>query len=173
MEIIASQWELAPWSFTIYTSGDVVVSISFGQAFLQRDVQHLCARTKGTVTLQQSSPGLAAQAAFQQLVEYLQGARRAFTFPYQAYGTAFEQAIWRQLEQVSYGQTISYGELAKRAGTAGVRAVGSAVGRNPLPIVIPCHRIVQADGRLGNYSGGEGPATKRRLLALEGCNIPE
>lgn len=172
MEIMASQFELAPWNFTIYTSGDVVVSISFGQTFLQRDIQHLCARTKGTVSAQ-AVPTHGAQAAFQQLAEYLNGTRREFTFPYQAHGTAFEQAVWQQLERVPYGQTISYGELAKRAGTAGVRAVGSAVGRNPLPIVIPCHRIVQAGGRLGNYSGGEGPATKRRLLALEGWNIPE
>lgn len=81
-------------------------------------------------------------------------------------GTPFEQRVWQAVREVPYGQTRSYKWLAERVGTPrGSRAVGQALGKNPIPIVIPCHRIVESDGHLGGYSSGKD--VKRRLLALE------
>jgi O-6-methylguanine DNA methyltransferase len=81
-------------------------------------------------------------------------------------GTAFERKVWRAVQEVPYGETRSYKWLAERVDTPrGSRAVGQALGKNPIPIVIPCHRIVESDGHLGGYASGED--VKRRLLALE------
>ena len=79
-------------------------------------------------------------------------------------GTAFQQRIWRELLQITYGQTESYGSLAARLGSS-ARAVGSAVGRNPISLIIPCHRVLGADGSLGGYAGGL--ENKMKLLRLE------
>jgi O-6-methylguanine DNA methyltransferase len=110
--------------------------------------------------------GLAAQA-IAQILEYLRGKRKTFTVPMDPEGTAFQQAVWRETLRIPYGQTISYAELARRIGRPGAtRAVGQALGANPLPILIPCHRVVASDGSLGGYTGGL--SLKRWLLLLEG-----
>jgi O-6-methylguanine DNA methyltransferase len=110
--------------------------------------------------------GLAAQA-IAQILEYLRGKRKTFTVPLDPEGTAFQQAVWRETLRIPYGQTISYAELARRIGRPGAtRAVGQALGANPLPILIPCHRVVASDGSLGGYTGGL--SLKRWLLLLEG-----
>lgn len=108
------------------------------------------------------------RAARNQLTEYLNGARTSFTLPLDlSDGTAFQRRVWRALQAVSYGRLRSYQELAAHVGGKHyARAVGNAVGANPLPIVIPCHRIVARDASLGGFSGGL--PTKRKLLALEG-----
>ena len=112
-----------------------------------------------------SQPVLAACAA--QLHEYLDGARRAFDLPLAPTGTAFQQAVWREIARVPYGETVTYTELARRAGFPGAaRAAGAATGRNPVGVVIPCHRIVGSDGSLTGYAGGL--ERKRGLLELEG-----
>ncbi len=104
--------------------------------------------------------------AMRQLREYFAGERTGFDLPLAPLGTAFQHAVWRQLEGIPYGETISYGELARRVGNPKAsRAVGSANGKNPLPIVIPCHRVIAGDGRLGGFGGGL--PTKETLLALE------
>ncbi len=114
-----------------------------------------------------SSAVLSATCA--QLEEYFAGRRRHFRLPLAIGGTPFQQAVWRALADISYGTTITYGELARRVGRpAAVRAVGQANGANRLPIVLPCHRVVAAGGRIGGYSGGV--AMKRALLALEGVS---
>jgi methylated-DNA-[protein]-cysteine S-methyltransferase len=101
-----------------------------------------------------------------ELTEYLTGARSRFTFPVSPTGTPFEQHCWEALRQIPYGETRTYGEIARAVGTPnGARAVGSANHKNPIPIVIPCHRVVAAGGGLGGYGGGLD--LKRRLLALE------
>lgn len=103
-----------------------------------------------------------------QLDEYFAGVRTSFSLPLAPQGTAFQLSVWRALADIPYGETITYGELARRVGRpAAFRAVGQANGANPLPIVYPCHRVVAAGGRLGGYGGGL--ETKRRLLALEGA----
>jgi methylated-DNA-[protein]-cysteine S-methyltransferase len=106
------------------------------------------------------------ERAATQLHEYFAGRRTTFDLPLELRGTPFQQAVWRAIARVPYGETASYGELARRAGAArGVRAAGAATGRNPLTIVIPCHRIVAADGGLTGYAGGL--ERKRALLERE------
>jgi len=101
-----------------------------------------------------------------QLMEYFAGTRRQFELPLAPAGTPFQQRVWAALLDIPYGQTISYGELAARIGQKSAsRAVGLANGSNPLPIVIPCHRVIGANGKLTGYGGGL--PIKERLLALE------
>lgn len=103
-----------------------------------------------------------------QLLEYLQGRRRDFDLPTAAMGTAFQQRVWREIAAIGFGERVSYAELARRCGTArAVRAVGAATGRNPLSIVVPCHRVVGSAGALTGYAGGL--ERKARLLSLEGA----
>jgi methylated-DNA-[protein]-cysteine S-methyltransferase len=108
--------------------------------------------------------------------EYFAGRRRRFTMPVDMSGVdaGFPCAVYEVLHrQVPYGETVSYGELAEMAGRPGAaRAVGNAMSRNPLPIVVPCHRVVAAGGRIGGY-GPSGIPTKRFLLALEGVELSE
>lgn len=108
------------------------------------------------------------QEAQAQLTGYLAGRRRSFDLPLDlSRGTSFQQKVWRTLRGISYGRLRSYQWVALRVGGGQyARAVGNAVGANPLPIVIPCHRIVAQDASLGGFSGGL--PTKRKLLTLEG-----
>jgi len=103
-----------------------------------------------------------------QLTDYLAGTRRSFDLPLDlSRGTSFQQKVWRILRRISYGRLRSYQWVAARVGGSQyARAVGNAVGANPMPIVIPCHRIVAQDASLGGFSGGL--PTKRKLLTLEG-----
>jgi methylated-DNA-[protein]-cysteine S-methyltransferase len=104
-----------------------------------------------------------------QFAEYFAGRRRHFDLPLGDAPTAFQARVRKAMQEIPYGQTRSYGELAHSAGGA-PRAIGQACGANPLPLVVPCHRVVASNG-LGGYSGGKGLATKRLLLALEGTAI--
>jgi len=104
--------------------------------------------------------------AIRQLREYFAGKRTGFDLPLAPRGTEFQRSVWRQLQEIPYGETISYGELARRVGNPKAsRAVGSANGANPLPIVIPCHRVIAGNGTLGGFGGGL--PMKQTLLALE------
>jgi methylated-DNA-[protein]-cysteine S-methyltransferase len=101
-----------------------------------------------------------------QLVEYFAGRRTAFDLPLRPVGSAFELAVWEQLTRIPYGETRSYGSVARALGDPGAaQAVGAANGRNPLSIVVPCHRVIGADGTLVGYGGGL--PRKRFLLDLE------
>ncbi len=102
----------------------------------------------------------------EQLDAYFTGGRRTFDLPLDPIGTTWQQRVWDALAEVPYGDTVSYGQLAARLGAPSAsRAVGLANGRNPLSIVVPCHRVVGADGRLTGYGGGL--ARKEHLLGLE------
>lgn len=105
--------------------------------------------------------------AVRQLRAYFDGNLKEFDLPLDPHGSAFQLSVWEQLGRIGYGETASYGEIARRLGMTGAasRAVGLANGRNPIPIVIPCHRVVGADGTLTGYAGGV--ARKRALLDLE------
>jgi methylated-DNA-[protein]-cysteine S-methyltransferase len=106
------------------------------------------------------------EQAIAELEEYFAGKRRKFDVPLKPKGTEFQQRVWTQLQGIPYGQTISYRELATRVGDPkAVRAVGMANGRNPIGLIIPCHRVIGADGSLVGYSGGLD--RKKALLALE------
>ena len=100
------------------------------------------------------------------LEDYFQGHYRPIDFPLRSEGTEFQMQVWQLLVQVPPGEVTSYGDVAKALGTA-PRAVGAACRANPLPIIVPCHRVVAANGSLGGYSGGKGLETKRKLLQLE------
>ncbi len=103
-----------------------------------------------------------------ELAEYFAGRRRSFSVTLAPEGTEFQLATWRALREIPYGTTISYAELAQRIGRPSAsRAVGAANGANPLPIVVPCHRVIGADGSLTGFGGGL--PTKRALLELEGA----
>ncbi|MEO6741408.1 MAG: methylated-DNA--[protein]-cysteine S-methyltransferase, partial [Chthoniobacteraceae bacterium] len=107
--------------------------------------------------------------ARRQLEEYFAGTRQEFSIPLDAAGTEFQQSVWQTLRGIPYGATVSYGELARRIGNPrAVRAVGLANGRNPISIIVPCHRVIGADGSLTGYGGGL--ERKRFLLALEKCS---
>jgi methylated-DNA-[protein]-cysteine S-methyltransferase len=120
-----------------------------------------------------------AEAARQQLTEYFRGQRTTFELPVDWTGTAGPQReVLKELDRsVRYGQTITYGSLASRAGLAAdagtppARAVGQIMGSNPIPVIVPCHRVVASDG-IGGYSGGTGIEVKRWLLILEGSLPP-
>ncbi|MGA8851591.1 MAG: methylated-DNA--[protein]-cysteine S-methyltransferase [Aeromicrobium sp.] len=102
-----------------------------------------------------------------QLTEYFAGERTVFDLPLARDGSEFQQKVWSELQHIPYGETATYGEIARRLGydSAVSRAVGSANGSNPIPIVVPCHRVIGADGTLTGYAGGL--ECKQTLLQLE------
>lgn len=124
----------------------------------------------------QPPPGWVASAgpftaAIEQLEAYFAGQRRSFELPLAPEGTPFQRRVWQALRAIPYGETVSYGEVARRLGNPRAsRAVGLANGMNPLPIVVPCHRVIGAGGALTGFGGGL--PIKRALLALEG-SLPQ
>jgi methylated-DNA-[protein]-cysteine S-methyltransferase len=107
----------------------------------------------------------------EQLNAYFAGNLKDFTVPLAPEGTEFQQKVWKSLCNIPYGETISYGELARRIGNPNAsRAVGLANGSNPIPIIIPCHRVIGSDGKLTGYGGGL--PIKEKLLALEQQQLP-
>ena len=144
----------------------VWVSSPIGRLTLVASEQGLCAVDWGSTgtTAESASPVLQAAAA--QLDEYFAGTRRIFDLPLDLHGTPFQVRAWNALTEIPYGTTVSYGEQARRLGVPrAVRAIGAANGRNPLPIVLPCHRVIGADGSLTGYGGGLD--VKRTLLVHE------
>jgi len=106
-----------------------------------------------------------------QLKEYFSGTRDKFNLPIDvSHGTKFQQKVWNLVHQIPYGDTLSYGQIAAQIGHSGAaRAVGTAMGANPIPLIIPCHRVVTSNNKLGGFGGGEN--MKRKLLKLEGINF--
>ena len=102
-----------------------------------------------------------------QVQDYLAGKRKDFDLPLDPMGTDFQKRVWKAMVAIGYGKTKSYGEIAAKLKSS-PRAVGTACGRNPIPLIIPCHRVLGANGGLGGYSGEGGTDTKRWLLNLEG-----
>ncbi len=138
-----------------------LVSLEFGKT---ADVQ--CTSTEDLEQGLIHSPDSCLFGAAAQLIEYLAGRRRRFNVPLNPTGTPFQKRVWKELLSVPYGKTVSYKELADAAGCRhGARAVGYAMKSNPIPIFIPCHRVIRKDGSIGGYTGG--PDKKRFLLSLE------
>lgn len=126
---------------------------------------HLLLEGQSAPAAAEEDTPLLRQAA-EELDEYFSGRRKSFTVPLHPSGTQFQQTVWAALRTIPYGETVSYQELARQIGKpSAARAVGGANGKNPLPILIPCHRVIAADGSLGGYS--LGLELKRRLLGLE------
>jgi len=133
----------------LHGEGDTLVAIDFGAEPVQDETSDVL------------------EDAATQLQEYFAGERREFDLPLAARGTAFQQRVWAALAEIPYGHTMTYGQVAARLGLVpgASRAVGSANGSNPIPIVVPCHRVIGANGTLTGFGGGID--RKRTLLALE------
>jgi methylated-DNA-[protein]-cysteine S-methyltransferase len=115
-------------------------------------------------------PTANCQPVITQLTQYFTGQRKSFDLELAMRGTEFQLAVWNELLRIPYGDTISYAELARRIGRpAAVRAVGAANGANPIPVIVPCHRVIGANGSLTGYGGGI--ERKQWLLALEGRRL--
>lgn len=142
----------------LVADGNAITSVSFvGQKYAPR-VQRGWQRDARHAPIRQAK---------RELAEYFGGRRRRFSVKLAPQGTPFQRAVWNAIAQVGFGKTIAYAELARRAGRPGsARAAGAATGRNPIGIIVPCHRIVGSNGALTGYAGGL--AKKRALLALEG-----
>ena len=109
--------------------------------------------------------------AARQLDRYFAGKLKRFDLKIRPAGSPFQQSVWKAMRSIPFGKTGTYGGIAMVL-ASGARAVGTACGRNPLVIVTPCHRVLASGGAIGGYSGGQGLATKRKLLALEGIVVP-
>jgi methylated-DNA-[protein]-cysteine S-methyltransferase len=145
--------ETAVGRFVLESDGDVLIGI-----WLPND-------TTVVASTGDDAPPVLKETA-RQLEEYFAGERTEFDVPMELDGTAFQKEVWAELSRIPYGETISYGELARRVGRPkGPRAVGQANGRNPIPIIVPCHRVLAGNG-IGGYGGGL--PLKRALLAVEG-----
>jgi methylated-DNA-[protein]-cysteine S-methyltransferase len=105
--------------------------------------------------------------ARRQLERYFARRLQCFDLPLAGRGTDFQKSVWKMMREIPYGETATYGGMAMALGS-GPRAVGMACGRNPIPIIVPCHRVLGSGGKEGGFSGGQGLPTKRKLLALEG-----
>lgn len=119
-----------------------------------------------------SRPDKITEEAEGQISQYLAGTRKEFDLPIALEGTAFQLRVWNQLRQIPFASSLSYGTLARQIGNdRAFRAVGSAVGANPLPLVVPCHRVLGKNNRISGYSAGDGIPTKRKLLRIEGISF--
>jgi methylated-DNA-[protein]-cysteine S-methyltransferase len=104
--------------------------------------------------------------AISQLKEYFSGSRKKFNLPLAYEGTEFQESVWNAISEIPFGETATYSEIAERMGNPrSFRAVGTACGTNPIPIIVPCHRVVQSSGGMGSYAGGKN--LKKKLLDLE------
>ena len=132
----------------------------------KKEIKELSAATK----LRSDDPYLFG--IFNQLKEYFAGTRKKFDVPLDVEGTEFQKRVWKELQKIPYGKTISYKTLSEKLGDVkSIRAVGTANGKNPIAIIIPCHRVIGADGKLIGYAGGLD--IKEKLLHLEGALNPE
>jgi methylated-DNA-[protein]-cysteine S-methyltransferase len=135
-----------------------------GEVTISEDGGAIVALDWGRGRDQEETPLL--REACDQLQKYFDGKRRSFDLPLAPEGSGFQKRVWAALCAIPLGETRSYADIARTIGSA-PRAVGGANGANPIPLFIPCHRVIAADGSLGGYSGGDGPATKLYLLDHE------
>lgn len=144
---------------------DVVVSNIGVREILINKKQNVDILTNAT---QITEDDLKVKKIFEQLKQYFNRDRKEFSLKLEIFGTDFQKKVWDELQKIPYGKTISYGELANRMGDKNLmRAVAAANGANPIPIIIPCHRVIGADGSLTGY--GSGLDVKQKLLEVEGC----
>ncbi len=133
---------------TVFAEADSVIALEFGSIAEER-------------------PSKLLKNATDQLSAYFKGQIKHFSLPLNSTGTVFQQNVWDLIVKIPYGTTLSYGELAQKLECA-PRSIGRACGENPIPIIIPCHRVLSANYQIGGYSAGSGSSTKKSLLQLEG-----
>lgn len=158
----------------IICDDDFIIRVLFENDNLDRSLARLNGIFGGIQVFQEDAQALVcnndcANACAKELRAYLNGSLKEFTVKPALYGTEFDKKVWQGLTQIPYGQTETYAGLADLCHIKGARAVGGAVGRNPLPIILPCHRIIRSDGCLGGFSGGI--EKKIALLKIEGIEI--
>ena len=157
-------WKSASCLDTVLNMPDVIsVETPIGLLFARGSdaITHL-----GWTKKVKSSPNALLREAQRQIEAYFLGELKRFDLPLLPQGTSFQCQIWQHLKSIPYGNTVSYGALGTTMSTS-ARAIGGACGANPIPLLIPCHRIVGQDGHLTGYSGGNGLQTKKQLLVLE------
>ena len=158
-----SSFTISDIHFTVITSQDGIRKIIFDSRLNESKIDD-------AEYLRPDDPEM--HGIFTQLSEYFKGKRKLFKLPLDIEGTEFQKRVWKELEKIPYGETITYKELAIRLGDEKViRAAASANGANPLSIIIPCHRVIGSDGSLIGYGGGLH--IKEKLLALEGSREPD
>ncbi len=146
--------------------GYLAVSSPVGELTIFEEDGAIVALEWGRAPAEPGKPSALLKRAARQLDEYFEGKRRTFDLPLKPAGTAFQRKVWAALAAIPMGKVETYGALAKKL-RSGARAVGTACGANPIPILIPCHRVLGTGGNLSGYSGEGGIATKRFLLARE------
>lgn len=157
--IYFKKWSAPICDLYFYADDSALLILAF-----EKTHKKLAAKLDLTELSTKSSPII--ENTIRQLKEYFAGERSRFEVPMRPNGTEFQQAAWKELSRIPFGKTLSYGEQAKRFATkSSVRAVGSANGRNPISIIVPCHRVISSDGKISGYAGG--PEVKKKLLDLE------
>lgn len=144
---------------TVVAYGDAIVGVYFERHWTMPPLATIGSRVE-------AGDDALIEAAWRQLNEYLDGERTEFELPTATSGDDFQERVWARLKEIPFGETVTYGEIAERLGDRALaRKVGQAVGRNPLSIIVGCHRVVGSDGKLTGYAGGL--ERKRALLELE------
>jgi methylated-DNA-[protein]-cysteine S-methyltransferase len=144
------------------------VASPVGRLELEADGEALTGvRWASTGERSRDKPSPLLKEASRQLERYFARKLKAFDLPLAGRGTDFQKSVWKMMREIPYGETATYGGMAMALGS-GPRAVGMACGRNPIPIIVPCHRVLGSGGKEGGFSGGKGLPTKRQLLAIEG-----
>lgn len=149
----------------MYARDHGVIATPIGPVRVEGDDERLVSVRIGEGTPCRAG-ALMVRAALEQLTAWFEGARQDFDLPLAPLPTSRGTALRTAMMGIGYGETLSYGELARRTGSS-ARAIGQLCARNPFPILVPCHRVLADGGRLGNYSGGDGPKTKSWLLEHE------
>ena len=154
--------------YTSFKLSDIsfkIIATNRGIRRIHLNEKKITPRVYKAITLQQDDPYLFN--IYSQLEEYFNRDRKKFDIPLDISGTDFQLKVWKELSKIPYGKVLSYKEIARKVGGNNyVRAVGRANGQNPVPIIIPCHRVIETNGKIGGYSGGIG--IKEKLLELEG-----
>lgn len=157
-QVFSAKAKIASINFTLFTTHKGILKL------FMNDTAHL-SESSSITQLHPDDPYLFG--TFTQLKEYFKTERKKFELPLDLRGTEFQLKVWKQLQKISYGKTVSYKQIALALGDANsVRAVGGANGANPVPIIVPCHRVINSNGSLGGYTGGVH--LKGKLLELEG-----
>jgi methylated-DNA-[protein]-cysteine S-methyltransferase len=145
-----------------------------GNIFVKARNNKVVYLTMGGPKMDNTGKASVLDIAEKQLTRYFSGKSRQLDFEILLEGTEFQRAVWGEIAKLGFGETKTYGEIAEAIGRPkAVRAVGGAVGANPVPLVVGCHRVLGSSGKITGYSGGDGLPTKRWLLALEGLTAKE
>ncbi len=152
-------------SFKLYELNFKIIATQKGIHRIHLNNKKITPKTFRAITLQPDDPYMFD--IYTQLDEYFKRDRKEFNIPIDIEGTDFQLKVWKELSKIPYGKVFSYKEIAKKVGGNNyVRAVGRANGQNPVPVIIPCHRVVESNGKIGGYTGGI--EIKQKLLELEG-----